>query len=91
MQENLAVAPLEAAQVDLGFGQRDPFFTQLGDPLDGHKDPTAADLGHQPLYQGVFPTAQADDDIVELADTLIARREQLTSQQPGQVHIGSVH
>ena len=77
-EQDLAVAPLEAAQVDLGLGQGDPLLAQLGDPLDGHEDPASADLGHQSGHDRVVTTAQADDDVVDLADSLSARREQLT-------------
>jgi hypothetical protein len=90
-KQYLAIAALETAQVDLGFGQRDPLFAQLGNAIDGQEHPATADLCHNPGYHRVVVTAKADDDVVYLPDTLTARREQLMTYQAGQMHVGTVH
>ena len=90
-QEHLPVAAFESPQVDLRLGQDDSLFAELSDPLDGHEHRAASDLGHQSGDHRIVPTAQADDDVVDLAHTLARRRQQLVAQQPGQMHVGSVH
>ena len=78
-QQDLALTPLEAAQVDLGLREGDALVAQLGDPADVHEDTAAADLGHEPDHHRVIIPAQAHDDVVDLAHTLTGRREQLAA------------
>ena len=85
-QQDFAVSPLEAAQVDLGLGEGDARVAQLGDPVDVHEHPATTDLGHEPYHHRVVTPAQPDDDVVDLADTLTGRREQLAAQESGQMH-----
>ena len=52
-QQDFAVSPLEAAQVDLGLREGDALVAQLGDPADVHEDTATADLGHEPDHHRV--------------------------------------
>jgi hypothetical protein len=78
-EQDLALTPLEAAQVDLGLREGGALVAQLGDPADVHEDTAASDLGHEADHHWVVTPAQADDDVVDLADTLTGRREQLAA------------
>ena len=89
-QQDFSVSPLETAQVDLGLREGDARVAQLGDPADVHEDTATADLGHEPDHHRVVIPTQADDDVVDLADTLTGRREQLAAQESGQMHGDSV-
>ena len=74
-EQHLALAALEAPEVDLGLGQDHPLLAQLGDPPDRQVHPPAADLADQPGDQRQVAAAQADDDVVDLADLLVGGRE----------------
>jgi hypothetical protein len=89
-QEDFAVTALEPPKVDLRLGQGDPLLAQFRDPFHGYEYSTPSDLGDQSSHERIVLSPQADDDVIDLADALIGRREQRSAQQCGKVHNGTV-
>src|SRR3984885_3427560 len=71
-QQDLAVAPLERAQVQPGAGELDRVTVERDHLLDGHVELAAADRRHQAGHQGTFRAAQPHDHVGEPADRLAA-------------------
>ena len=67
-QQDLAVAPLERAQVQPGAGELDRVAVERDHLLDGHVELATADRRHQAGHQGIFRAAQPHDHVGEPAD-----------------------
>ena len=89
-QQNLAVSALKSPKIDLGFGKHNAFFAQFRHPLHRYEHPAPADFGHESCRHWVVLSSQTDNDVVDLANAFIGRREEGPTQQSGQVHIGTV-